>query len=422
MKKIQLTILALLCITSLFTKAVYAIDVNVDFKDIDSEDVDILVGEFSSLVKAFEKFAVSKNSILELRINQVFSKFDDSMTCAIDQLMVKSKNAIEGGLPSFGVFREQESKACESATLKKFGTGGTLDRVIYEQCVLTEYIRNKPVSFQSVSSGYSGLKEIANAAYCQFKRNHGTEEYRYSKEIYSKAAILVSAYADISRLNGCKISDPSTLHQCTIKYYSQQISTLKSFNKNDLEHVNFDSLSVQLKGITPPQSHKRMIFWEDKVLLPDQLNKYEELISELRRNVELADLSKRRRAQMYTKMIPENKDKIRSISSHLNSSNKDLEKQHIKCGKWSAGYCYSLDWGSFNNYVAPLDGAISACSSLVTDKRYDDLVTSDDKKVCVSVANTARARIREIISYFKKRNNDQARSAMDQRMVDGAPK
>lgn len=413
---------SLFTITLLFTGNASAINLNIDFEDVDSEDVDILVGEFSTLVKAFEAFVTDENSILEVRIDQVFSKFDQTLTCAMDQLMVKSKNTVEGSLPNFAFFRGQASKACESATLKGFGVGGTLDRVIYDHCVLREYIRSKPVAMGAVSSGYSGLKEIANAAYCQFRSSSNSEEYLRSKEVYSNASILVSVYADISRLKNCDLSNPKALYKCSKQYYQSQLEHLNNFSPNDLAHVDYEHLKYLKDSIAPPSSTKKWWFWDKQYLSADQLTQYERLIASARRYVELARLSQRRRSELYNKSVPSNAELIRTISAKLRQSNEKLGEKYLECGGRSGPYCFKLKWTEFSKLISPVDSAINSCQVIVTDRRFNDLINATDKTICTTVSRKLRKRISNILDYFTRKNEEQARAAQMQDWIDRAPK
>ncbi len=359
-----------------------ALDINHKIDGIDAEDIDVLIGEFGSLVKAFEKFAIGENSDLKKRIDQTFNKFDDSMKCTIDLMLVKGRNTIEGSLPEFEGFRSEESKKCNLLVLRPFGTGGSLDRAIYEGCILREFIVKKDVPMENVSSGYAGLKELANASYCQYKGNPDSEDFKRARGFFSESNILMSGYGDMSRIADCKRSTPEKLFQCTQEYQKEQRELLSNFMDVDLSHIDFnvwDSMASDLEGpISPPKYE----FWKNAYISSDQLESYESVIAVSRRYVEVAKAKKKQRNDEYNKALKKVISKIVIAHNYLKNSNADsMVETYMECYKTGV-YCYDYYWPKFDEYASSVLSYLEECAAVYSNEHYVEFVKRADKKDC----------------------------------------
>ena len=391
----------------------YGIDLNIGIDEVDSEDIDILVGSFSSLVGAFEKFATDENSILEQRIDQIFDRFDASMQCGIDQLLAKGKNSIEGSLPSFVFFRSSISKTCNKVVLKPFGTGGTLDRTMYESCVLKEYIVSKAVSFKSVSSGYSGLKEQANAAYCQYKGSPDSADFIASKELFSNSNILTTAYAEIAEIEGCQNSDAESLYDCSEKYVFGNIEKIE--NHRDIDRPGFDSNTIlsEFNSLIKPEK-KGIILFRNYKIDRETLISYESVITSSLRLREVVELNRKTREEMYNKetsVVEENRRQIGSVTTQTNSEIYDGElvsvfpfsrlRRRLDIGGLNE-YCGHVKWKKLEEKKKYLESYANSCSQILENEKYTDLVSNNFSKTCNLELKKHTERFSEILKFVEK--------------------
>lgn len=388
---------------TLVTTPAYAI--SVDFEDFDKRDVDILVGDFSSLVKAFQKFATNENSILEQRIDQVFDRFDHSMTCAIDQTMAKAHNTLGRSIPDFKIFRSDEAEHCQNTEVLRPNVG-VLDRARLEQCIVRRLLLRKTIPFEGVSAAYSGLKEFANAAYCGARGREGTAEYELSKNYFSHASIMAEVYDDISELKGCKQSSPKYLFDCTDQYYAHMTKALRNLFPLDQDHVDYENLAALREALSPPEIKKRWVFFEEAVLTLDQLNSYEALSAELRRNYDLAKLNKARRQQEYRKMVVDTISEIKKHKKTLTGDYTDLKAKYSSCNFVEANYVSSFPTSVFE----PLSSSAQICTGAIQSNAYSDFVTVKQKQQCL---HEAPGLISKAADYVEKMKSDCDKSIDD---------
>jgi len=370
--------------------------VSVDFKDFDKRDIDILVGDFSSLVVAFQKFATDENSILEQRIDQVFDRFDHSMTCAIDQTMAKAQNTLGRSIPDFKIFRTDEVEYCQDTQVLRPNVG-VLDRARLERCIVRRLLVQKPVPFEGVSSAYSGLKEYANAAYCGARGSEGTAEYELSKDYFSHASIMTEVYDDISELEGCEQSSPKKLFECTSRYYDAMVKRLKAYFPLDQKNADYAALAELREAMTPPATTRKWLFFTETILTVDQLDDYEALSAELRRNFDVAELNKAKRLREYERKVVETIAEIDKQKTVISKAYIDLRLEYSSCDFVEGKYRSSFP----ANVVKPLEANAQVCRKAIASGDYSDLITEEQKKWCdeeapvlISTANSYVARMK----------------------------
>jgi hypothetical protein len=406
--------------------ATFAIKVGI--RGVDADDVDILVGSFSRLVVAFEKFAVNDNSKLDQLVDRAFNELNATIDCAIDNLMVKGKNSVERALPDIvDVLRSEQSKACKNATLMGYGAGGVLDRFRFDRCVVKELISSKPVGFDAISSAYSGLKEVAHAGYCSYRRHPPTsEERKAAKENFASASILLQAYGEVGRLEGCKVSNPEVLYECTQRYAIQQTSKLKAARTIDKENVDVDALEKSFRQMVKPSVQWRWStefpFFSRRPYLPSStLDGYETVLAGYRRADEVVAASLELRRRQYREALGRQILVIDGAATELNLPNEALLKKFAVCMR-SRGHCSGYSWPAFDSLVARLEAASKECGRLVrVEDRFSDLVLTKDRENCAKAA-AAQTRAIQVQQYFEARSGMQADDALAQEAFDKAPK
>ncbi len=310
--------------------------IEVGLKGLSGAKIDILIGQFGRLTTAIERLASNEpDGVLKTTIDYAFVAFDKSVVCAVDVSVEKAMNRIEKSLPGFDLFRSDHSKACKGETLIPGGSAGLIDRMKFERCFVKQLIVTKPVDFAALSSAYSGLKEVANAGYCSFQRMpEDSTERKTAEANFAAASILLEAYADLGKLNGCTLSTPSKLFDCSRKYGATLIAQIKSAHPEDKSSIDLQALEKQLCKLPAPTDRRKWDLWnfdfsKEAVLSTQTLESYEDAISAFRRSSEVIAASTALRLKAYRKAMDSDLGAISATAAVLKPSNEELAAEFI---------------------------------------------------------------------------------------------
>ena len=191
---------------------------------------------------------------------------------------------------------------------------------------------------------------------------------------------MIEVYDDLSEINGCDVSSATAQYECASRYYLSMTEQMKGFFEIDQAHINYQELDSLYEQLLPPNDKRVSAFARAKVLTLEHLDTYEKLTGELRRNYELAQLSRARRQAHHRKKVVDPVTHLVQFQAELAEGYQKLEdKYRTSC---------SLDTGeitsTFGSVVQSVRNSQEVCDAAIEGKRFADFVTSAETEICIS--------------------------------------